>query len=135
MARLDASAEAPGRADGPTVTLAPALHVDARDRSHFTLAWKSGAAVLSSREIPRDSVVADGATRFPSLGRAVQEECGRDGAHAASDRAVVHAGNNMPAREVIGVFDAIGGAARVRSGPPLRVDLAEGQATSRAPAS
>ncbi|HEX4338890.1 MAG TPA: biopolymer transporter ExbD [Polyangiaceae bacterium] len=115
MARLDASARAPGTlADVPTPPSAE-LHVDMRDARQFVLEWRQGSTVLAKEAVPRAEGVER--TRYPELANRVRSLWERSGVHRAPgdrehDRAVLHTSNAAPFEEIVGAMDAIAGTRR-----------------------
>jgi biopolymer transport protein ExbD len=125
--RIDANANVPGPAiDVPPCTDAPGapckpearLHVQTTDPSKFLLVWKEGATVVRTAEVPREAnrqrVGKDGKTivTFPALATKIDEEWKSAGVHRDAtdkkfDKAVVHAGNDMPYGEIVAVMDAV----------------------------
>jgi biopolymer transport protein ExbD len=125
--RIDANANVPGPAiDVPPCTDASGapckpearLHVQTTDPSKFLLVWKEGATVVRTAEVPREAnrqrVGKDGKTivTFPALATKIDEEWKSAGVHRDAtdkkfDKAVVHAGNDMPYGEIVAVMDAV----------------------------
>lgn len=125
--RIDASANVPGTpVDVPPCTDASGapckpearLHVQSTDPSKFLLVWKEGATVVRTAEVPREAnrqrVGKDGKTivSFPALATKIDEEWKSAGVHRDAtdkkfDKAVVHAGNDMPYGEIVAVMDAV----------------------------
>jgi biopolymer transport protein ExbD len=119
MARLDADAKVPGDPSATQPELPAAeLHVDMRPSNRFVLEWRQRSVLLARDDVPRHPVPApDGVVRFPDLSRAIQASWSRNGAHRSMadekrDRAVLHAGNELPFEEIVAAMDAI--AATVR---------------------
>jgi biopolymer transport protein ExbD len=124
--RIDANANVPGQAvDVPPCTDAAGqpckpearLHVQS-DPAKFTLVWKEGPTVVRSAEVPREAsrqrIGKDGKTivTFPALAARISEEWKSSGVHRDPsdkrfDKAVVHAGNDMPYGEIVAVMDAV----------------------------
>jgi biopolymer transport protein ExbD len=119
MSRIDAEAKVPGSTttppcEGAECTPETRLHVETKDPSKFVLVWKQGQTVVRSADVPRESVKSgkNGSVAFPTLATRVGEEWRSAGAHRDAndksfDRAVVHASNEMPYKEVIAVMDAV----------------------------
>jgi biopolymer transport protein ExbD len=119
MARLDASAQVPGRLEpgvDPKLPPEAQLHVTMRGADRFTLAWKQGNTTVDSIDVPRRDVVArEGpveVVRFPELARRIESEWTARGRHASSadtmrDRAVLHTDDSTEFKYVVGVMDAI----------------------------
>ena len=125
--RIDANANVPGQAtDVPPCTDASGapckpearLHVQSTDPSKFVLVWKEGATVVRTAEVPREAsrtkIGKDGRTivAFPALAARINEEWKAAGVHRDPtdrkfDKAVVHAGNDMPYGEIVAVMDAV----------------------------
>jgi biopolymer transport protein ExbD len=123
MSRMDATAQVPGPSTTPPCEDAACkpeakLHVDTQDPSKFVLAWKEGGTVVRSMDVPRDAIEgAKGALAYPTLAARVADEWKAGGRHrdasdARFDRAVVHASNDMPYRDLIAVMDAVAQAKR-----------------------
>lgn len=113
MARLETSANVPGKQDGTRVSKDDeVLHVELRPSRAFKLVWKAGSTVVSSIDVPDKSVQAGDLLDYPELRKAVVEQWKTHGSHRASsdarlDQAVVHAGNSAEFREVAAVIDAL----------------------------
>lgn len=125
--RIDANASVPGPAidTPPCVDAAgapckpePRLHVQTTDPTKFVLVWKEGVTVVRTAEVPREAsrqrVGKDGKTivSFPALATKIDEEWRTAGLHRDPtdrkfDKAVVHAGNDMPYGEIVAVMDAV----------------------------
>ena len=125
--RIDANANVPGPAiETPPCTDAAGapckpearLHVQTTDPTKFLLVWKEGTTVVRTAEVPREAsrtkVGKDGKTivAFPALAARISEEWKTSGVHRDPsdkrfDKAVVHAGNDMPYGEIVAVMDAV----------------------------
>jgi biopolymer transport protein ExbD len=125
--RIDANANVPGpaTADPPCSDAAgkpckteARLHVQTTDPSTFVLVWKEGVTVVRTAEVPREAsrqrIGKDGKTvvTFPALATRIDEEWKASGLHRDPtdkqfDKAVVHAGNDMPYGEIVAVMDAV----------------------------
>jgi biopolymer transport protein ExbD len=125
--RIDANANVPGTpvevepctdATGNPCKPEARLHVQTTDPSKFLLVWKEGATVVRTAEVPREAnrqrVGKDGKTivTFPALATKINEEWKSAGVHRDPtdkkfDKAVVHAGNDMPYGEIVAVMDAV----------------------------
>ncbi|HVH41223.1 MAG TPA: biopolymer transporter ExbD [Labilithrix sp.] len=115
--RLEADAHVPGPATAPCVgdcKEEPKLHVETSDPTKFVLAWKQGSTVLHTSDVPRETRHAkhERGLAFPNLAAKVEAEWKANGSHRdvsdrRFDRAVVHAANEMPYSELIGVMDAV----------------------------
>ena len=125
--RIDANANVPGPSTGdpPCTDTAGApckpvarLHVQTTDPARFVLVWKEGVTVVRTAEVPREAsrqrVGKDGKTvvTFPALATKINEEWKSAGVHRDPtdkkfDKAVVHAGNDMPYGEIVAVMDAV----------------------------
>ena len=125
--RIDANANVPGPAietppctDAAGVPCKPEarLHVQSTDPSKFVLVWKEGATVVRTAEVPREAsrtkIGKDGKSivAFPALAARISEEWKVAGVHRDPtdkkfDKAVVHAGNDMPYGEIVAVMDAV----------------------------
>lgn len=125
--RIDANANVPGPAteEPPCTDSAGApckpearLHVQSTDPAKFVLVWKEGTTVVRTAEVPREAsrtkVGKDGKTivAFPALAARISEEWKTAGVHRDPsdkkfDKAVVHAGNDMPYGEIVAVMDAV----------------------------
>ena len=125
--RIDANANVPGPAvetppctDAGGVPCKPEarLHVQSTDPSKFVLVWKEGATVVRTAEVPREAsrtkIGKDGKSivAFPALAARISEEWKVAGVHRDPtdkrfDKAVVHAGNDMPYGEIVAVMDAV----------------------------
>lgn len=125
--RIDANANVPGPAtEEPPCTDASGapckpearLHVQSADPAKFVLVWKEGTTVVRTAEVPREAsrtkVGKDGKTivAFPALAARISEEWKTAGVHRDPsdkkfDKAVVHAGNDMPYGEIVAVMDAV----------------------------
>jgi biopolymer transport protein ExbD len=111
--RLEANAQVPGTATEPPCTNCQEelrLHVEARDPSKFVLAWRQGATVVRTVDVPRDARPQGVALR--ALASQVTDEWSSLGKHREAtdrqfDRAVVHAANDMRYAELIAVMDAV----------------------------
>lgn len=117
MARLDASAAAPGKQGPPDPQPDKILHVELKPTRDFTLVWKQGGTVISSLEVPRDAVDLGDGVDYPKLRTAVVEQWNSHGSHRAAsdpklDQAVLHASNSAEFREIAAVIDALHGAQR-----------------------
>ncbi len=124
--RIDANANVPGTSETPPCTDAAGvpckpearLHVQTTDPTKFLLVWKEGVTVVRTAEAPREAsrtkVGKDGKTivAFPALAAKISEEWKTSGVHRDPsdkhfDKAVVHAGNDMPYGEIVAVMDAV----------------------------
>jgi len=125
--RIDANANVPGQATEEPPCTDPSgapckpearLHVQSTDPAKFVLVWKEGATVVRTAEVPREAsrtkVGKDGKTivAFPALAARISEEWKTAGVHRDPsdkkfDKAVVHAGNDMPYGEIVAVMDAV----------------------------
>jgi len=110
MARVEASASAPGKVSTLLPAEEPVLHVDMRSEDHFVLSWRTGDTVIDEATVLRKATA--GGLAFPVLASAVVEGWTRRGSHrgatdAAHDRAILHAANSAPFEDVIAVIDAI----------------------------
>ena len=125
--RIDANANVPGPATEPPPCTDPSgapckpearLHVQTTDPTKFLLVWKEGATVVRTAEVPREAsrtkIGKDGKTivSFPALAARMNEEWKTSGVHRDAtdkqfDKAVVHAGNDMPYGEIVAVMDAV----------------------------
>lgn len=125
--RIDANANVPGpMTDTPPCTDAAGLpckpearlHVQTTDPTKFVLVWKEGPTVVRTAEVPREAnrvkVGKDNKTivTFPALAARITEEWKAAGSHRDPtdkkfDKAVVHAGNDMPYGEIVAVMDAV----------------------------
>jgi biopolymer transport protein ExbD len=113
--RLDADAQVPGppSAEPPCTECKEdaKLHVETADPAKFVLAWKQGRTVVKTTEIPREAKAKSGAA-FPELAAKIHSEWAETGYHRDAtdtkfDHAVVHATNDMPYSDLIGVMDAV----------------------------
>lgn len=117
MARLKASAEGPGQSGIEQEQPPPRLHLTVRDKT-FDLAWRKGATVIDTRQVPRALAANAGAApRYPALSRALSEEWERHGTHRAAadprqDQVVLHTSNALAFEEVVAVMDALHAAKR-----------------------
>lgn len=135
-ARLEANANVAGPIESPPCDEPGAckdqrLHVETKDPSKFTLAWREGGAVVRSVDVPREREPRKGGLAYPALASKIAEEHRSAGHHrdptdARFDRAVVHAPHDMPYRELIAVMDAVA--------QPKRALRSSGGKTSDAPA-
>lgn len=114
MSRIEASTNAPNRDETPINTPAhvPALHVLAADPAHFTLEWRDGDSVVSTKRVARPALEGKTAPSYAELAKSVGEEWRVHGTHRAAtdlraDRAVIHTGNDASYREFIAVLDAV----------------------------
>lgn len=125
--RIDANANVPGPASNTPECTDPAdpkckpearLHVQTTDPARFLLVWKEGTTVIRSAEVAREAsrqrVGKDGKAivSFPALAARISEEWKSAGVHRDPtdhrfDKAVVHAGNDMPYGEIVAVMDAV----------------------------
>jgi biopolymer transport protein ExbD len=124
--RIDANANVPGPAtETPPCENGDAkckpearLHVQTTDPTKFLLVWKEGPTVVRTAEVPREAsrtkIGKDGKTivAFPALAARISEEWKTSGLHRDPtdkrfDKAVVHAGNEMPYGEIVAVMDAV----------------------------
>jgi biopolymer transport protein ExbD len=143
--RIDANANVPGNSETPPCTDAAGvpckpearLHVKSSDPTKFVLEWKEGPTVVRTAEVPREpsrtKVGKDGKTvvSFPALAARISEEWKTSGVHRDPsdrrfDKAVVHAGNDMPYGEIVAVMDAVS--------EPKRGVLSNGGKTEKAAA-
>jgi biopolymer transport protein ExbD len=111
MARLEASARAPGGASGEAPSMETELHVDMRSDDRFVLTWRTGNTVVDQTSLPRRAVPS-GAVTYPELANLVTSEWKRRGAHRAPmdyrrDRAVLHASNSAPFEQIVAAMDAL----------------------------
>jgi biopolymer transport protein ExbD len=110
-ARLDADATG-GRADRcGSCGQERRLHVELRD-DKFRLTWKENSTVISSSDVPRETIANGGEPRYRWLAERVAAEWRASGVHRAasdrhSDRAVLHTGNQTEYAEIVAVLDAI----------------------------
>lgn len=104
---LDANANVPAPATSPCegADCKPEvrLHVIATDPAKFVLAWKEGATVLRTTDVPRE---------YRALGAKMDDEWKNSGLHRDAsdlrfDHVVVHTSNDLPYRDVIAIMDAI----------------------------
>jgi biopolymer transport protein ExbD len=115
--RLNANAEVPSQAqcgdNCPPQGKVLHVHVNEND---FTMVWKNGATTLTEQHIPRKGVEVEGGgmsfVRYPDLAKAIEDEWKRNGDHKdaadkAPDRAVIHAADQLPFKEIAAVLDAI----------------------------
>ena len=124
--RIDANANVPGPATGAPCEDAAGkpckdearLHVQTTDPTKFLLVWKEGATTVRTADVPREAnrqrYGKDGKTvvTFPALAARISEEWKASGVHRDPsdkrfDKAVVHAGNDMPYGEIVAVMDAV----------------------------
>ncbi len=125
--RIDANANVPGPATEEPPCTDPSgapckpearLHVQTTDPTKFLLVWKEGVTVVRTAEVPREAsrtkIGRDGKTivTFPALAARINEEWKTAGVHRDAsdkkfDKAVVHAGNDMPYGEIVAVMDAV----------------------------
>lgn len=113
--RLEANAQVPGPntlppCEGEACKEEAKLHVEARDAEKFVLSWRRGREVVRTVEVPREKARA--APTFHALAAAVEAEWKAGGTHRdpsdrARDRAVVHAPNDLPYRELVAMMDAV----------------------------
>jgi biopolymer transport protein ExbD len=126
MSRIESTAKVPGPSSEPPCEKDDCkpearLHVETKDPSKFVLVWKQGDTVVRSADVPREAVKGSkGTVAFPTLASRIGEEwrtagAHRDGGDRAFDRAVVHAANDMPYKEVIAVMDAVAATKRPHS--------------------
>ncbi len=128
--RLTANAQVPGPSslppcEGGECKEEARLHVEAKDHETFLLTWRRGRDVVRTLDVPREH-----GPRFGALASAVQAEWKAVGEHKAPedrgrDRAVVHAPNDLPYKELIAMMDAVSAPRRT---------VAFGGATAVAPA-
>lgn len=113
--RMDADAQVPGppTSDPPCTDCKEdaKLHVETSDPSKFVLAWKQGRTVVKTTEVPREARAKSGPA-YPELASKIAEEWSQTGTHRDAtdtkfDHAVVHATNDMPYADLIGVMDAV----------------------------
>jgi biopolymer transport protein ExbD len=110
--RLEANAQVPGPTSQPPCEGAECkeearLHVEAQGAEKFLLSWRRGREVLRQVEVPREH----GKT-FHGLAAAIEKEWKAEGAHRdpadkGRDRAVVHAANDLPYKEIVAMMDAV----------------------------
>lgn len=122
-ARVDASANVPGKSDCPDGPCKPEiykrLHVQVKERK-FGLVWKQGDTVLASADVDRKPVrTPDGTVRYPDLEKRLGEEWRAQGIHRdasdpKSDEAVLHSGNTDEFGELVAVMDALHAQKRER---------------------
>jgi biopolymer transport protein ExbD len=128
MARLRASADAPGILAPDPSKPVTTLHLGVKDES-FELTWQRGATVLTSRSVPRVRVThADGSPTYPALSRELASEWRGQGTHRGvqdpqQDRAVLHTSNALGFDEVVAVMDAIHATKRTFRGPDGAVEV------------
>jgi biopolymer transport protein ExbD len=130
--RVDADANVPGGASGaPPKADEPWLHVTVQE-DQFVLAWKRGSVVESDRKVPKRPVVVNRGTpaeqiRYEGLAERVTAEWEARGSHRdagdeRADRAVLHADNRTPFKELVAVLDALNAPKRAfpggRAGEP-----------------
>lgn len=122
-ARLDANANVPGSETRPPCAGAeckesPKLHVETQDPSKFVLVWRQGQVVVRTAEVARQPTAKPGGfVAYPALASTLASEWQAAGAHheasdKAYDRAVVHAPNDMPYRDLVAVMDAVASVKR-----------------------
>jgi biopolymer transport protein ExbD len=125
--RLTADAQVPGTTTEPLpcdgCRPETKLHVQTADPGKFVLAWKQGATVLRTVDVPRDGA-KPGRGQLRTLAAKIDDEWRGTGVHRepsdrSFDRAVVHAANDMLYSELIAVMDAVA--------QPKRVVLAGGK--------
>jgi biopolymer transport protein ExbD len=120
MASLEANTQVPGNPDKPPDETPPVpekqLHVEMRDPDKFVLAWKEGATVISSFDVPRkDNLIVTKdlkEIRFPELAQKIESEWRSTGLHRDAtdkkfDTAVLHTDNETTYVYIVGVIDAI----------------------------
>jgi biopolymer transport protein ExbD len=127
MSRVEASANVPGPlesppCDAPGGCIDPKLHVETKDPSKFSLVWKEGNTVIRSVDIPRERAMSGGGLAFPNLAARIADEYRGSGRHRDAtdlrfDRAVVHASNDMPYKDLIAVMDAVAQPKRLVRSP------------------
>ncbi len=132
--RLTAAAQVPGPStlppcEGDACKEEARLHVEAPDPQKFVVSWRRGRDVIRTVDVPREHLTKSSPS-FHALASAVEAEWKNGGAHRdpsdkARDRAVVHAPNDMPYKELVAMMDAA-------SRPKKKVSL--GGATAIAPA-
>ncbi|MCC6644333.1 MAG: biopolymer transporter ExbD [Polyangiaceae bacterium] len=109
--RLAASAAVPGPADcaGCAPPPRPSVHVTVGDE-RFTVAWKLGAAVERTYDVPRVPVVQGEGRRarvsYPALALALARDASAP-EHAAQTRAVVHTDHTTRFAELAATMDAV----------------------------
>jgi biopolymer transport protein ExbD len=119
MSRLEGHARSPGNdvetpCEGAACAPEARLHVETKDPTKFVLVWKQGINVIRTVDVARNATRTgkNDAIAFPDLAVHVAGEWRAAGRHRdatdrAFDHAVVHAANDMPYRELIGVMDAV----------------------------
>jgi biopolymer transport protein ExbD len=126
MARISTNAQVPGRVSDIPDSDEPAakrLHIQMRADGSFGLAWKKGAVVVETSEVPKNDVVTmQGAVRvvrFPELAAKVEDEWMTHGSHRAPtdpklDQVVLHTDNETPYASIVGAMDAVSHVERSR---------------------
>lgn len=116
MARLEAAADGAGQGGADPLRPQPTLHLTVGEK-RFDLAWRQGATVVDTRQLPRPETVGAKAPRYTDLSRVLGEEWQRHGVHRAAsdprqDRLVLHTSNALPFEEVVAVMDALNATKR-----------------------
>ncbi len=129
IARLQSSANVPGRPSELPETTPKRLHVEVQEQ-RFHITWRSGATVLTSNDLPRQVVLEGrGDRRYPELAQFLTRDWQANGMHQSPsdlglDEAVLHVQNSAPYEDVIAVLDALRAPRRAMLKDPLHAEQA-----------
>lgn len=123
LARLQSSANVPGKASDVSDVPSKRLHVDV-SAQRFRLSWRTGATVVATSELPVEPVIeANGNKRYPKLARFLDHDWQANGVHQAAtdpvlDEAVLHVQSSAAYEDVVAVLDALRAPRRDLPGRP-----------------
>jgi hypothetical protein len=112
IARLQSSANVPGKSSELPEPTPKRLHVDVQEHL-FRVSWRSGSEVLASNDVPLQVVIEGrGVRRYPELAQFLIRDWKANGVHqspsdAVLDEAVVHVQNSAAYEDLIAVLDAL----------------------------
>jgi biopolymer transport protein ExbD len=116
FSRMEARANLPGPAQGPTPPITErTMHVFV-EKGSFVVSWRQGSTVISETRMPKlDPAGIE--PRYDELGELLTREWEKQGGHRdpsdmTRDLAVLHTENALPFAEMVAVMDAIHHAKR-----------------------